>query len=191
MKGKTILWIWILLGVLLLTLPAAAAASPPAVGGFLPDISLPTPRDSVEKKYLGLSGSDHFKIPQIGATVVIIEIFSMYCPYCQAEAPSVNSLYARIENDPAPRGRIKLIGIGVGNSQFEVELFKKKYAIPFPIFADGDFAIHAMVGEVRTPYFIAVKITRDGTHRVIYSKLGRMEGVDLFLASIIKLAGLK
>jgi len=192
MVRKTPFWILIFLCFLLCTYPAAVAtSSPPAVGGVLPDLNLPAPRDSAEKKYLGLSGRDPFKIPQIKATVVVIEIFSMYCPYCQAEAPSVNSLYARIENDPALKGKVKLIGIGVGNSQFEVDLFKKKYAIPFPLFADGDFAIHAMFGEVRTPYFIAAKINPDGTHRVIYSKLGRMEGVEQFLNSLTKLAGLK
>jgi thiol-disulfide isomerase/thioredoxin len=177
--------------VLLITGPiAATAAAPPAVGGVLPDIRLAAPKDSVEKNYLGLSGSGVFTIPQIRTNVVVIEIFSMYCPYCQAEAPVVNSLYSKIENDAALKGKVKLIGIGVGNSPFEVDVFRKKYTIPFPLFADGDFVIHKMVGEVRTPYFIAVRINPDGSHRVVASKLGRLEGVDQFLASIAKLAGL-
>lgn len=191
MRRKIIPWVWILVSVLLFTCPAVATAvSPPAAGGLLPDLSLPAPQDPNERKYLGVN-SDSFKIPQIRANVVIIEIFSMYCPYCQAEAPALNSLYAKIENDPALKGKIKLIGIGVGNSSFEVEAFKRRYAIPFPLFADGDFVIHMTMGEVRTPYFIGVKINPDGSHRVIYSKLGRMEDVDQFLASIVKLAELK
>lgn len=192
MRKITTPGLWILLVVLLFTVSSvAAAASPPAVGGFLPDIRLPVPKDTAQKSYLQLAGSGFFTIPQIGAKVVIIEIFSMYCPYCQAEAPVVNSLHENIENNPALRGKIKLIGIGVGNSPFEVDIFRKKYAIAFPLFADGDFVIHTMVGEVRTPYFIAVKINPDGSHRIIYSKLGRMEGVDQFLASLVKLGGLR
>jgi len=47
------------------------------------------------------------------------------------------------------------------------------------------------MGEVRTPYFIALKINPDRSHRVIFSKLGRMESVDSFLATIVSLAGIK
>jgi peroxiredoxin len=170
------------------------AVSPPAVGGALPDFKLPFPKDSADKNYLNISGSffsGSFKIPQIKADLVIIEIFSMYCPYCQAEAPNVNSLYRKIENNPALKGKIKLVGIGVGNSDYEVGVFKKKYNIPFSLFPDGDFKIHKLMGEVRTPYFIGVKINPDGSHQVFYSKLGAFAGVDQFLNQIVALSGLQ
>ena len=48
-----------------------------------------------------------------------------------------------------------------------------------------------MVGEVRTPYFIGVKINPDGSNRVIYSKLGALGGVDDFLSTLIKLSELQ
>jgi len=170
-----------------------AASSPPAVGGMLPDIKLSMPKDSAEKSYLGLGffGFGSFKIPEIKARLVIVEIFSMYCPYCQREAPNVNQLYDKIEQNPALNGKIKIIGIGAGNTSYEVETFKKKYNIPFPLFADGDYVIHKTVGEVRTPYFIGVKINPDGSHQVIYSKLGGFEGVDQFLEMMIKLSGIQ
>jgi peroxiredoxin len=169
------------------------AGSPPAVGGMLPDIKLSMPKDTADKSYLGLGifGFGSFTIPEIKATLVIIEIFSMYCPYCQREAPNVNQLYEKIEQNAALKGKIKIIGIGVGNTSYEVNTFKKKYNVPFPLFADGDFIIHKMVGEVRTPYFIGVKLNRDGSHQVIYSKLGELEGVDQFLATMMRLSGLQ
>jgi thiol-disulfide isomerase/thioredoxin len=170
------------------------AVSPPAVGGQLPDFQLSFPKNSVDKSYLNISGSlfsSSFKIPQIGAQVVVIEIFSMYCPYCQAEAPNVNSLYQKIESNPALKGKIKLVGIGVGNSEYEVGVFKKKYNIPFVLFPDGDFKIHKLMGEVRTPYFIGVKINADRSHQVFYSKLGAFAGVDQFLNEIVALSGLQ
>jgi hypothetical protein len=79
----------------------------------------------------------------------------------------------------------------MGNSPFEVGVFKKKYGVAFPLFPDPDFAIHKRMGEVRTPYFIVTKIHPDGSHRVVYSKLGAFEGVDAFLAAIVRDAGIK
>jgi thiol-disulfide isomerase/thioredoxin len=182
----------LVLAILLLALPTpAAAGSPPAVGGPLPAITLPVPENAAARSYLQVPGRGEFTVPRIKADVVIVEIFSMYCPYCQAEAPVLNALYAKIEGTSALKGRVKIIGIGVGNSPFEVDTFRKKYAIPFPLFADGDFIVHRLVGEVRTPYFIVVRNSADGSHRVIYSKLGRITGVDEFLAEITKLAALK
>lgn len=168
------------------------AGAPPAVGGVLPDFSLATPKDGGERSYLGLSYfSRSFKVPEVKAQVVLIEIFSMYCPYCQGDAPHVNALYGKIEANPALKGKIKLIGIGVGNTAYEVGVFKKKYQIPFPLFPDGDFKIHKLVGEVRTPYFIGVKVNPDGTHRVFFSRLGVVGNVDQFLTDIINLSGVK
>ena len=66
-------------GVLLVTVGFALADSqPPAVGSKLPDFTLPVPKSDDHQEYLGLSGKESFKIPEISAEVVIIEIFSMY-----------------------------------------------------------------------------------------------------------------
>ena len=62
----------------LLHSPALAADQPPAVGGTLPPIKLLVPDDPQAKNYLGLSGDKHFTIPEIGAQVIVIEIFNMY-----------------------------------------------------------------------------------------------------------------
>ncbi len=184
---RRIVWLALLIWGLVLIGPAAGrSAGPPPVGGKLPDFTLGIPKEGVEKAYLGLSGSGTFTIAQIRAKTVIVEIFSMYCPYCQKEAPNVNRVYEKIEADPALRGKIKLIGIAVGNSAFEAGVFKKKYNIPFPLFPDGDFAIHKRLGEVRTPYFIGVTIHPDGSHRVVHSRLGAFESVEKFLDEIVK-----
>ena len=122
--------------------------------------------------------------------MVIIEIFSMYCPYCQGEAPNVNNLYTLIESNPSLRNKIKIIGIGINNSLFETDIFKNKYKIAFPLIPDGDFKLHKIMGEVRTPYFIVVKL-KGGKKEIIYSKLGALENNNIFLEQILKSAGLK
>lgn len=55
-----------------------ADSQPPAVGGVLPEFTLPVPQSDEHQKYLGLAGKESFKISEISADVVIVEIFSMY-----------------------------------------------------------------------------------------------------------------
>jgi len=177
--------VWTILSCLLI-LPAflAAEVTQPVAGGKLPDIKLAIPEDAGYQTYLGIQGKGNFSLPQIKAPVVIVEIFSMYCPHCQKEAPSVNALYAKIQSSEKLKGKVKLVGIGVGNSPFEVEYFKKMYSIQFPLFPDGEFIIHKQLGEVRTPYFIAIKNHKDGSHTLFYSKLGAIADNDNFLKLI-------
>ncbi len=170
--------------------PGFAANLPPVKGGRLPPIKLPVPKDPGEKKYLGLSGSGFFRVPQIKAKVVIIEIFSMYCRPCQKIAPGIEELYQLIESDVSLKDKIKLIGIGAGNSRYEVEVFKKTFHTPFPLFPDNDFTIHEALGDVRSPYFIAIKINKNGTHEVIHSELDSFKDAETFLKLMIDASGL-
>jgi peroxiredoxin len=176
---------------LMLSHLAPAANLPPSKDDVLPTINFTVPKNPDERAYLGLSGSGRFKIPQIKAQVVIVEIFSMYCPVCQKDAPRVNEMYQAIEKNPDFKTRIKLVGIGAGNSPYEVEVFKKTYQVPFPLFADGDFTVHKAIGEVRTPHFIAIKITEGGTHQVVLSQSGDFQGAEAFLEKVLKTSGLK
>lgn len=171
--------------------PVCSAKEPPAEGGPLPVIKLQVPKSPEARNYLGLEGEGTFTIPKIKAKVVIVEIFSMYCPYCQKEAPTVNELYNAIETNPNLKGKIKIIGIGAGNTPMEVDVFRKKFQIAFPLFPDADYSIHKVCGEVRTPYFIGVKINENGSHEVIYSKLGSIEDANKFLDLILQRSGIK
>ena len=167
-----------------------AAESPPA-GSAFPDLKIAAPKTDAEKDYLGLKEKAPFKVSQIKAQVVILEIFSMYCPYCQKEAPLINELYNMIDKRPELKGKIKILGIGAGNTPFEIDVFKNQYHIPFPLFSDEDYSIHKAAGEVRTPYFFVFKMNPDGSNKIIYSKVGSIQNPEQFLDLIVRESGLK
>jgi peroxiredoxin len=164
-------------------------SAPPAVGDVFPEIKFVVPGESDYRTYLGLSKGDYFSIQDIKTKVVVVEVLSMYCPHCQREAPRVNEVYTLIEKNPSLKGAIKLIGIAAGNSAYEKKVFRERYEVPFPLFEDADFELHDILGGVRTPYFIGVRID-SGVPRVFYSKLGGFEKADEFLKMMIELSGL-
>jgi thiol-disulfide isomerase/thioredoxin len=136
---------------------------------------------------VSLSGKGTFKIHEIKAKVILIEIFSLYCPICQSTASAMVELYRQIENHPDFKGKIKLIGIGAGNTESEADAYKQIHNIPFPIFSDEDFSIHRTLGEVRTPFLIVIKVNQDGpqgqdgSHEIVHTHLGGLTDIQGFL----------
>lgn len=169
-----------------------AQAAPAKVGETLPDLEIKGAVSAKAAAYLGLpQGKAGFRLSEIKATFVLIEIFSMYCPYCQGEAPQVNRLHALLTKSPQAR-TIRLIGIGAGNSDFEIEYFRDTYAVTFPLFPDGDFRVHKAVGQVGTPTFILVSSApQAGKLKVLLFQEGVFTTPEAFLGQVLKKAGLK
>ncbi len=144
--------------LLLATGPVAAAENRPLGSGALfPEIALPTPLDPGQRAYLGLGDQPTFRLSEVAAEVVLVELLSVYCPHCQMQAPSYNELYRMIEADSATRGRIKLLGIGVASRWDEIVHFTSGFQVPFPVLPDPEFAAWRAVGGTATPFSLYVR----------------------------------
>lgn len=177
--------------VLLLALglvhPALAQQTPFAVGDRLPDVSMTAPESAEHRNYLGLPPeAARFTLADMDAPAVLIQVFSMYCPICQREAPEVNRLFAALQ-EKGLADRIKLLGLGAGNSNLEVQVFRDRYAVPFPLISDPDYILHRAFLEVGTPYFVLAQPADppgEG-HIVRLSHLGAFDSVEQFLDDLL------
>lgn len=181
--------LFVLVG-LLMSFGPSVSASDLALEDPWPVVSLPAPHEKIQRHYLGLDRQSDFSVAEIKAEFVLVQIFSMYCPICQREAARVNQLYEAIDRRDGLSGRLKIIGIGAGNSAYEVDFYRRNYGVQFPLFADGDYDIHQLLGEVRTPYFFLIQNQARGRSRIIHIKAGGFKSSQAFLAKLIKSAGL-
>lgn len=161
-------------------------------GSIMPELTLVTPESEQHRDYLGLmtKPGESFAISDIKADILIIELFSMYCPFCQKEAPLVNELYRRTTEDEASGLSIKIIGLGASNSQFEVEHFGQTYEVAFPLFPDKDMSMYNALGGTGTPGFVGYKIKGVETPVNILRNSGGFYSADGFLKDLIDNSGL-
>jgi len=173
------------------TVLANPLKSVPANNKAIPVFELPMPVSEQGKSYLGLSGTGNFKIEQIKAQVLIIEVYSFYCPHCQRSASQVNDLFRLIQGRTDLKEKIKMIGIGVGNSIYEVNAYRDRYKVPFPLFPDVSMEISQKLGVKGTPTFIGLKMNDKGIQEQFYFAEGGFQDIQKFLNEIIRLSELK
>lgn len=162
---------------------------PLPVGQLFPDIAFKGPLSPLEAKDLGVGEADKtIRFSQLKAEAVILVVFSMYCPYCQKEGPELDKMHKLI----GQRGladKVKLIGLGAGNSAFEVNVYREKFGLTFPLFPDQDFDAHKALGQVGTPYYYVLK--RQGAGFVIVEgQLGCVASPESFLNGVLEKAGI-
>ena len=154
----------------------------------LPEVTLTTP-DSVDHiKYLGLKSKtgEPFTLRDIDADILMIELFSMYCPYCQKAAPVVNELYELLEKKKTPDMKLVIIGIGANNTDLEVDTFRKGFDIPFPMFSDPDLSIYKALAGAGTPTFIGCKRDAENNQLIFFRKSGGFRDAPLFLNNLLR-----
>lgn len=153
------------------------------------EAELPALSSIEQANYLGIRPGQYFKFSEIKADVVILEVFNTYCYNCQRQAPNMNELYRLIEK-AGLSGKIKMIGLGMSNSQMEVGIFKKKHNVLFPLFADPDNSLYRLLGRGETPHVSIIKNKGYGNFEKIYTVERNFPEPEKFLESIIKWSGI-
>lgn len=162
-----------LLALMLLAAPVLAA-------DVFPDLPLQGALGEGQAAYLGLDNGEA-RPSAVKADFLFVEVFSMYCPICQRDAPTINELFDKLRASDLA-GRVRVLGIGTGNTAFEVDVFRNKFKVGFPLFEDPDYIWHKALGEEGTPAFFLVDLR--GGRAVVYHHVGALEGADAALKTI-------
>jgi len=157
------------------------------------DIRLPRPTSEADAAYLGLEAfAGPFRMHQIKARVLVVEVFDMYCRFCQRAAPEVNAVY-ELSLKSALGKDMKMIGIGRTNTALEVSTFKENYEVRFPLFADRDLLITRALEaqDEGTPHFIVIRLEPGGGATVVHRSTGAFEDPEAFFEAILERSGLR
>lgn len=159
-------------------------SSPPVAVADPALLVVDAPTHPEQRAYLGLAPEEtQFRIAELPAEVLIIVCFDLYCPSCQKAARYVNELYERVQAS-GYGGRVKFLGLGLGDSPLEVATFRDKYRVPFPLFPDRSNQLARQFGEVRVPGLLVVQ--PGNPPRVLHREFGIPRHPEQLLEHIIE-----
>jgi peroxiredoxin len=151
-------------------------------GMNLPQFMLNLPDSESEQKYLGLEEVKSFNLLQIPAKIIVLEIFSIYCPHCRLQAPELNKVYNFIKQDSELSNGIKMVGIAAGARKNEVAGWKKTLHVPFPLFPDAETTIWKKFGKPGVPCTLVVS----GSGKVLAAHFGHTPNIEDFFCQVKK-----
>ncbi|QJB58384.1 TlpA family protein disulfide reductase [Pseudodesulfovibrio sp. zrk46] len=154
-------------------------ATAAVAGDTFPDMKLSGKLSDAQKAYLGVT-ADSFNVSEIKGDYLFVEAYSMYCPICQRDAAEVNEMYAAMASVD-PKSTVKFVGLAMGNTPFEVEFYRKKYEVEFPLFQDEDYSVHKALKEVGTPAFYIVKLD---TLEILFMSEGELKDKDALMETL-------
>lgn len=148
-------------------------------------LKLPAPSLSSDRERLGLDANENeFSLAELDADLLVILVFDMYCHVCHQSAKNMRWVVDQIEGNPGIEN-YKVIGLGRGDTEFEVQTFRKKLKLNFPAVPDRDKQVTDALGVRRTPGgYILCKKT--GEYRLLSSFRGYLSKrkAEEFLAPV-------
>jgi hypothetical protein len=115
----------------LLSTPASAVQKGKAYG----NLSFPGVLSEHDQKYLGLGSTGAFKLEDIGAPYVVLEVMRTSCPHCIEQVPGMNAFFKLVQQSDL-KNKVRFLAVAKGCSADEVRNFKKGYKVSFPMLAD-------------------------------------------------------
>ena len=183
-KRQILLWSWVILTFFLffpLSVFPVSPKIPPSIpqsGDRVPWLSFSNLLSPEDQKYLGIGQKKTFNIGEIKAELILIYFMNTNCIHCIQSLPTFNEILKTIEQQANLKTKVRIVAIGVGDTPTEVETFKKKYGVPFPILSDQEYNAHKAAGEPRVPFLIIARKDRGGKWIVASAQVGLVGAME-------------
>jgi thiol-disulfide isomerase/thioredoxin len=169
--------------VLLLSLAALPAFGYVAAGNKLGDLEFGAPLTAEDAAYLGVPADKPFKLSQLGAPFLLVEVFATGCSHCYMHAPQMNKFFELVNKDPQASKKLKILGLAAGDTKDNCVAWKKQCKVPFAMVADPDRKVTDKLNIMGTPTTILLNKNGD----VLHAKAGAFESPEAFLKELIGL----
>ena len=172
--------------VLFLWFPFFCFAQDLQTGDVFPAFEIKDGISQKDYRYLGLSGGSFFSkgrinLNDVKADLLLVEFLNKYCIVCQKDAPEFARLFQEIEKDPDLKGKVKILGVAIGNSIKEVENFRNEYSLSFPIFSDRETVIYRKIGSPRGSPLVYILKKRGNQWVIVDGFKGEARYVDMLM----------
>lgn len=131
-----------------------------------------------------VEGSPFEKVFDGQADFVVLTFFDLYCVACQQSAENFRILNQRVQSDLADI-KVQMTGIGIGDTEFELGVFDRKYQLGYRCIADPEKSFETPFAIRGTPTILLFE--RKGTDCLeIYRHEGRfrMDDMDALIAEL-------
>jgi peroxiredoxin len=136
--------------VLLLSGMLLLSASAAQQGKTYRKLSFPGVLSEHDQKYLGLGGTGAFKLADIGAPYVVVEVMRTSCPHCMEQVPGMNTFFQLVQKSDI-KDKVRFLAVANGCSADDVRKFKKGHKVSFPMLADPNKTVGQVLGISGVP----------------------------------------
>lgn len=148
---------------------------------LFPNLTFNNSLSTEEQAYLGIQKTNPFALNDIKSPFILVELTNTYCVSCKKNIKIFNEVYKKAQKDKELKGKVKVIGIAIGNNKREVDYFKNEHKILYPIIIDPEFSVHKALEEPRVPYTMFIRRDAQGKVIIFKSHKGVFESADELL----------
>ena len=156
-----------------------------AVGDAFPDCRVAVLNGDDDRQYLGLpDDAKWLELSELSARFVLIQLYNTLCSECVSETTMLTRFFKRLQADPVLKDQLKIIGLGVYDTNRDVVQFRKHYDVLYPLFSDRHGQIFECLGQASLPLAYLIRANGDGTWNIEMIKRGYFEPDDKFLDTL-------
>jgi peroxiredoxin len=156
------------------------AEADPKVGQVLGPVKFAKPLTDDEAKYLGLPKAQEFTIKDVKTPYILIEQFSTTCPHCMHQAPGLNEMYNKVQQDAALKDKVVFMSVGQGDNEIKAKGWKVIQKVPFPVLPDPNATLGKALNF--SPYPVTMLVDKSG--KILWVEVGAFESADEALKGI-------